>query len=349
MLSASRLRGFVLGMLAIYLVVRLWVGFHNHPGSWGAHLRREAAAAGLTLLGFALFLLVGAVWHRPMLRLAGVPAGTLVVDFHSHTNVSHDVRGTLQSGFDAEANRRWHHRAGFDAVFITDHNTTAGWTGHLDAPERTPVLCPGIEVSAWRAHIVLLGDTLPVDPSHYDGSLDSLLALLAESGPRYGAIAIASLPEYERSHWNHLSALVGAGLGGFEVVNASPKANELTRARRDTVIELARTANRLILGVSDQHGWGATSMVWNLVALPPQEGEPRAMCGRLLQQLRVAGYQAVQVVERHRLRPDDWWPLWLTPVGTLLELWRSMSWPLTASWLAWTWGLGWLRAWGKAA
>ena len=52
------------------------------------------------------------------------PAPDMVVfDVHSHTNVSHDVRGTLMRGFDAEANLAWHGRAGFDAFFITDHNT----------------------------------------------------------------------------------------------------------------------------------------------------------------------------------------------------------------------------------
>ena len=95
------------------------------------------------------------------------------------------------------------------------------------------MLCPGIEVSAWRAHIVLLGDTLPVDRSRYNGSLEELLTLLATSDSALGALSVASLPEYRRNHWDRLDRLVAAGLDGFEVVNASPKANELTRAERD--------------------------------------------------------------------------------------------------------------------
>ena len=96
-----------------------------------------------------------------------------------------------------------------------------------------------------------------------------------------------------------------------------------------------------MLGASDSHGWGATSMVWTLVPLvPPAESQPPGLCGPVLTRLREGGFPATQIIERHRLRPDDWWPLWLTPVGALWESWRSLSWPLTLSWLAWVWGIG---------
>ena len=190
-----------------------------------------------------------------------------MVDFHSHTNVSHDVEDTWMRGFDTDANLRWHTRAGFDATFITDHNVRSPQSPVTSRQSSTAstVGCPGIEVSAWRAHIVLLGDTLPVDRSRYNSSLEELLTLLATSDSGLGALSVASLPEYRRNHWDRLDRLIAAGLDGFEVVNASPKANELPRAERDSVIRLARAHNRFVVGVSDSHGWGATSMVWNLV------------------------------------------------------------------------------------
>ena len=159
---------------------------------------------------------------------------------------------------------RWHRRAGFDAVFVTDHNTVAGLGSHAGPP----VLCPGIEVSAWKAHVVLLGDSVAVDRTRYNGSLDALRRLLAESDSLYGALSVLSLPEYERNHWARLDTLVAAGADGFEIVNASPKANEFSRARRDSVVALARRTNRFVVGASDSHGWGATSMVWNLMRVP---------------------------------------------------------------------------------
>jgi hypothetical protein len=351
MLSMSRLEGFLIGLAILYLAWRIlhWLSTRRPDTGSGRRTSRwlrepGVLAASLSLL--LIFLLAGALWHRPMLSLSSTAPGDRVVDFHSHTNASHDVAGTLMQGFDVDANLRWHARAGFDAAFITDHNVVSRES--RDARRQSPgagrrsrkaaggtVLCPGIEVSAWRAHIVLLGDTLPVDRRRYNSSLPSLLQLLQNSESAYGSLSVASLPEYRRSHWHRLDTLVQAGLDGFEIVNASPKGNELTPAERDTVIALARAWDRFVVGVSDSHGWGATSMVWNLVSVPPPTFSAR-ICDVVLHQLR-NGFEAVRVIERHRLRPEAWWPMALTPVGMVWETWRGMGWPLTISWLLWIW------------
>ncbi len=343
MLSMSRLRGFLFGLAMLYLAWRvgriLW-----HRYAWSAvrltrgTLGREIRLLFIGIVTLLVFLAAGALWHRPMLALTGVGQDDAVVDFHSHTNVSHDVRGTLMGGFDTQANLRWHRRAGFDAVFITDHNTVAGLTPHIGPPAR----CPGIEVSAWKAHIVLLGDSLPVERRRYNSSFQALLELLRTSDSTYGALSVASLPEYEENHWAHLDSLVTAGLSGFEIVNAAPQANELSQARRDSVIALARRTNRFVVGVSDNHGWGATSMVWNLVRAPGWRVEGNRLCDTILSRLR-EGFPAVRVVERHRLRAESAWPLWLTPIGVIWETWRGMGWGLAASWIAWIWATWSLR------
>ncbi|MGZ8397564.1 MAG: PHP domain-containing protein [Gemmatimonadales bacterium] len=345
MLSMARLQGFLIGLVGLYLAWRiarlLWSKRAPVSGAKpGSAILKEIRILAVSLLLLAAFLGGGAVWHRPMLALTGADPRDMVVDFHSHTNVSHDVRNTLMRGFDTKANLRWHTRAGFDATFITDHNEVSRESGAGSRELRkrneggATVSCPGIEVSAWRAHIVLLGDTLPVDRTRYNGSLDELLTLLATSDSALGALSVASLPEYRRNHWSQLDRLVAGGLDGFEVVNASPKANELPRAERDSVIALARAHNRFVVGVSDTHGWGATSMVWNLVHLPT--GGRSDACPAILNTLRT-GFPAVSIIERHRLRPDSWWPLWLTPIGVVWETWRGMGWALTAAWLVWIW------------
>ena len=346
MLSMSRLQGFLAGLAALYLIWRFLS--HLLVRRSLRHWRVWAREIGLLLLSLGIttgFLLLGAVWHRPMLGLAGVSSNDRVVDFHSHTSLSHDVASTWMRGFDAEANQRWHARAGFDAVFITDHNAVgrgpAVANRQSGSPETATSWCPGIEVSAWRAHVVLLGDTLPVDRQLFSSSLDGLLNLLETSESAYGSLTLASLPEYRRNHWDRLDTLIAAGLDGFEIVNASPKANELSALDRNRVTALARRHNRFVVGVSDSHGWGATSMVWNLVRIPeetPRSALCQAIIGRLQQ-----GFPAVRIVERHRLRPDDRWPMWLTPLGVLWETWRSMGWTLTLSWVVWVW-----LAWGLA-
>jgi len=334
LLSMERLKGFLWGMLLLYLVWRAW-SFSRGSLPIGRRLVRELLMATASLVGFALFVLVGMIWHRPMLALTGAGSDQIVVDLHSHTNVSHDVRGTLMSGYDVEASRRWHARAGFDAFYVTDHNTTAGWRGDSAAAAPPPYACPGIEVSAWRAHIVLLGDTTDVVQAQYDGSLNHVLQLLRDSRPRYNALAIASLPEYNRAFWPVIDSLVDAGVAGFEIVNASPKAADFSLAHRDSIIRTASAHHLLLAGVSDGHGWGATSLTWMVVELPGwrSQGNP---CPALLTTLGHPD-NAVQILERHHLRPESAWPRLLTPLGALWEEWRSESWPLALSWLGWVW------------
>jgi predicted metal-dependent phosphoesterase TrpH len=327
MLSMSRLRGFLLGLAILFGLWRVGRVLLRRPFSPRAELR--ALVVSLVILG--IFIAGGLLSHRPMVKLAGLPRNLAAVDFHSHSNKSHDVRGTAMARFDTRRNLQWHERAGFDAVFLTDHNTTAGLI-----PTNVPVaLCRGREVSAWRAHIVLLGGQVDSVQGPYRRDWTGLLQLLADADTRYGSVTIASLPEYERYHQQRLDSLVQAGLDGFEIVNASPKANELTRVRRDSVIALARQHDRLVVGATDHHGWGATSMVWNLVRVPGRENLER-LCASVMEALQ-RGFEGVSVVERHRLRPDDWWPMWLTPLAVIWETWRGMGWEMTAAWLAWIW------------
>src|SRR6185312_11309690 len=99
--------------------------------------------------------------------------------------------------------------------------------------------------------------------------------------------------------------------------------------------DLARKHDLFVVGVSDSHGWGATSMVWNLVRVPHARSR-QTLCTAILARLD-QGFPGAQIIERHRLRPDDPWPLWLTPIGVVWETWRGMGWPATISWLVWIW------------
>jgi hypothetical protein len=341
MLSLRRLEWLVAGLLLVFLVWRGMLAMLRRRMDPDAGppigLIRELSALLFALLGFLAFVAGGLLWHRPMVALRGVPAALMAVDFHSHSNASHDVQGTLMTGFDAEASRQWHRRAGYDAFFLTDHNTVAGLSaGPGSAP---PYVCPGIEVSAWRAHIVLLGTRDSVDRSLYGGSLDGVLRLLRESESRYGAISIASLPEYDRNHFDHLDQLIADGVDGFEIVNASPKAAIFSTAHRDSVIALGKAHDLLLVGVSDNHGWGATNLSWNLVRVPGWK-DARDPCLSMLNQLTTGGIETVQIAERHHLEDDSKWPLLLTPEGIIWETWRSLTPLQTVSWLFWIWLAG---------
>lgn len=349
MLSMSRLEGFLAGLFLLFILWRAIGGFRRGSRDPDAGppvgLVRETGVFILALTGLAAFVAGGLLWHRPMVSLQGLPPNLVAVDFHSHTNASHDVAGTLMKGFDAEASRRWHRAGGMDIAFITDHNTVAGFPADW-AQGGSTLLCPGLEISAWRAHIVLLGAAQALDRSAYGGSLDGLLRLLRAIRSR--GLAIASLPEYDRNHWANLDSLVASGIAGFEIVNASPKANDFSEARRDSVIALARRHDLLLLAATDSHGWGATVMGWNLVRLPGPPPSGPASCGELITLLRANGTDAVQIAERHHLRRESWWPWILTPFGVVWESWRSSSVLQVVSWVVWIWVIGLVRAYRRA-
>ena len=345
MLSMSRLHGFLVGLAGLYLIGRIVRHIRVRPPlkSWRTWVR-EIGVLLLSLGGLLAFIVAGAIWHRPMLSLTGVPWGYQVADFHSHTAASHDVGDTWMAGYDLAANLRWHGRAGFNVVFITDHNVVSRETrdasresGVGSRASAGPIPCPGLEVSAWKAHIVLLGDTLPINRAPYSG-LAGLLTLLRTSDSAYGSLSLASLPEYRRNHWERLDTLIEAGLDGFEIVNASPKANELTRPAATRVIDLARKNDLFVVGVSDSHGWGATSMVWNLVPVPSlaRSRQPSAT-GSSAGWIRAFGWPDYRTppapAPTPAGRPGSPRSVWYGRPG---GAWTG---PLALSWLVWIWGI----------
>lgn len=337
MLSRSRLSGFLLGLAVAYLAWRTAARLRRRAGA-RAVVAEEVTAMVLALAGLLLFVGLGMAWNtRPARHLAGLAHDReLTLELHSHTNVSHDVRSWPVAGFDVAASQRWHRRAGVDVLFITDHNLTTGWE-RLGPAERAgePRVCPGLEISAHGAHVVVLGTPLPAEPAAYRGSVENRARLFAEVAATPGAVAIASLPEYRGK-----AAEFGAeGAGGFEIVNASPKANEVSRSERDSVVALARAQGAVVVAAGDQHGYGATPMAWNVVREPGWRQLGEGLCGRLVGRLKHDGVAAVQVVERTRLRPDHPLPGFLTPLGVVWLAWGTVAVPGALSWLAWIWGM----------
>ena len=186
---------------------------------------------------------------------------------------------------------------------------------------------------------MLLGGEVDSVRGPYRRDWAGLLQLLADADTTYGALSVASLPEYERNHWGRLDSLVAAGLDGFEIVNASPKANELTRARRDTVIALARRTGTLRGGRErpprlgrHQHGLepGARARAG---ATGPSGSAPGSWT-----RCR-PGSPPSPWSSATGFGPTTGGPCWLTPIGVVWETWRGMGWAITVAWLAWIWAL----------
>jgi len=244
---------------------------------------------------------------RPVPRLVTPEPAFNVLDFHSHTATSHDGR----RGWTPQRLAAWHSVQGFEAAYITDHNVP--FDGSNDA---TIPLLPGAEWSVYRQHIVSLGSTLPLDLAPYSRDTPGMVGLFAALHAQ-GAIAIASLPEYWRNHWDDLDQFVAAGLDGFEIVNCAPKALAFPTSDRREIISLASHHNLLLTGASDNHGWGQVTCVWNLA----REG--------------AHGFRDNQVLARPVALAQGDLPAWNAAYTQPWLMLRALSWPERVSWLTW--------------
>lgn len=300
-LTLERARTF---LVAWAVVLAVWGVARSGKGV--SLLGRLALAA----LGPALLVLLGVaavLLPRPVPRLVTADSSLSVIDYHAHTRASHDGR----PGWTADALAAWHAAQGFDAAYVTDHNVI--FNRPVDQPIR---LLPGAEWSVYGQHVVALGDTTPIDRGPYNADARGMLALFGELH-RQGAIGIASLPEYWRNHWDDLDDFVKAGVDGFEIVNCAPKAIGFPAPARARVLQLAAAHDLLVVGASDNHGWGKVTCVWNLSSPSTH------------------GFRANRVIARPiALAQGDWEP-WTAAYTQPWLMLRSLSWSERSSWITW--------------
>ena len=298
------------------------------------------AAAGF-LVCFGVFIWWGARWTRPIPRLVAADSSLLIFDAHSHTSMSHDGR----PGFGTAANAAWHQRAGFDAAFVTDHNTFgAARQWQHDAPGRPPRLLDGEELSLSGLHLIVLGNDSALSNVPWTSSFDSTLALLRALRARpadsagVAPLLVASLPEYWRYHWGaDLGVLVAAGIEGFEVWTTSPKAMDIPPGRRGEVLDRGRSLDLALVGATDMHGLGYAATVWNVIELPGwQELHDAALTRSLVAALRDRPGESRVIALRRRLAVRREAQMAGVPLG-LFEVLRTTSPFHRLSCLAWPW------------
>ena len=273
-------------------------------------VRRIVATALLGPTVVVLLVLAAVVAPRPVPRLVSDSQGT-VIDYHAHTNASHDGR----PGWTLAKLAEWHERQGFQASYVTDHNVV--YDGSLPVPAGTSInLLPGVEWSVHEQHVVAIG---PVEAIPRDSFTVSTARMIRVFGAieRQGALSIASLPEYWRHHQGDLGAFVMAGVDGFEIVNCAPKALGFPTDLRRQVIALAGAHDLMVVGASDNHGWGAVTCVWNV-------SQPGAQ-----------GFQTNRVFARPLALVQGDWAAWTAPVTQPWFMMRSLELSERVSWLTW--------------
>jgi len=272
--------------------------------------RRVVATSLVGPAVLVLLVLAALVLPRPVPRLINDGPGT-VIDYHAHTNASHDGR----PGWTLAKLAEWHERQGFQASYVTDHNIV--YDGSMPAPEGASIrLLPGVEWSVYGQHVVAIG---PVEPLPRDsfGLTTVRMVRIFNAIERQGALSIASLPEYWRYHQEELGQFVLAGVDGFEIVNCAPKALAFPSDLRRQVIALAGSHDLVVVGASDNHGWGQVTCVWNV-------SQPGAQ-----------GFHTNRVFARPLALVQGDWQAWTAPVTQPWFMFRSLSWSERASWLTW--------------
>jgi hypothetical protein len=289
-------------VFAIVWCVGLAVWQAWRSGVWWRRALRAAAALGGVLVVAAAVVLA----PRPVPYLVA-GAGVTVLDYHAHTSASHDGR----VGFGAAQLAAWHAAQGFGAAYVTDHNRVFALPVETVLP-----LLPGVEWSVHRQHVVALGPVRDLDRTRYFDSTTRMLGVFAALH-RQGALGIVALPEYWDNHRDDLPRFVAAGADGFEIVNCSPKGLRLPSSGRRRVIELAAPADLLVVGASDNHGWGRVTCVWNLTR-PGAEG-----------------FRANRVLARPVALAQGDAAAWSAPLSQLWLMLRALDWDERISWLTW--------------
>lgn len=331
--SRGDLIGFAAWAVAAFVFARVFFGTAPRRGL------REAGYALLFVLGLGAFVAWGALLARPIPRLVAADPFQLIFDVHSHTVLSHDGRG----GFDAHRNAVWHRQAGFDAAFVTDHNTVgAARAWELERGGQGPVLLRGEELSLSGLHVLALGGDTLIANSPWNRSFDSTLVLLRQLSADTAAgrpYLVASLPEYWRNHWGpNIGIMTEAGIEGFEIWTTSPRAMDLPPAARTEVIARASLEGHALFGATDMHGLGYAATVWNVMRLPGWGSLDEAALARaMIARFRADGPTAHRVVALRRWQADARWAApAVIPLNAAQGL-RTMSRGHAAALLAWIW------------
>jgi hypothetical protein len=277
------------------------------------------------------------VASRPMASLALRDPDLLAVDFHSHTEASHDGR----AGFDAERNREWHSSSGFDAVYVTDHRT---FDGVISGARRNParagdgtVLLPGVELRDGDEHPILIG----VDPMRMRITSPDWkeAAIEADGGPVPPMLLLSMPGNILRIPLSETSGPVR--IAGVEISDGSPRG--MAQAARDgeAIRALAGNLGIAIVSASDNHGWGRTAPAWSVMRIPGWRNlTPAALDIAIRRTIITQGSRAISVIARRTVAtPANKVETTVAGAMVALVMVRTMSLADRLSWISWSWGL----------
>ena len=297
--------------------------------------RTHALAFTVLIVSIVAVYAAGALLPRPMAALETDNASILRVDFHSHTDASHDGRQTVAG------NRRWHRRAGYDVAYVTDHGSVAGAERALATnPQRAGedvTLLQSIEVTWDGEHVSVLGAQRT-----YSGLLTPNLRDVDTTGLRLGSLIPNREPVVV---WNHPRVLTrlpmneGPGTPGIravEIVNGSPDNMNDMQPQRAALLALAQQRNLALVAGSDNHGWGYAAPGWTLMRIFNWRSmTPDMLALQIEAVIRGGGFEATRVVERRVADANSM--LWASVLTVPARMLTTLSNDERVAWLVWIW------------
>lgn len=284
------------------------------------------AVAGIMLVGL-----------RPMASLSLADRDLIAIDFHSHTEASHDGR----AGFNAERNREWHASSGFDAAYVTDHTT---FDGALSGSARNPihagggtVLLPGVELRDGDEHPILIG----VDPKRMRITSPDWqsAAVEADGGPAPPLLLLSMPGNILRIPFDETSGPIR--IAGIEAADGSPRGMAQSARDRDAILALTAKLHFAIVSASDNHGWGRTAPAWSVMRIPGWRDMTPAQLDIAIRKTIIAkGSRAVQVIARRTAPlPRNKAEAALGGIAIALVMMRTMNFSDRLSWIVWNWSI----------
>jgi predicted metal-dependent phosphoesterase TrpH len=300
------------------------------PTTWRGH----AYAFALFVVSIIAVYAAGALLPRPMASLETDNSNVVRVDFHSHTDASHDGRMSV------EDNRAWHRQAGFNVAYVTDHATVAGAERGIGTNPATAgegvTLLQSIEVSWTGEHV-----SIPNAQRTYSGLLTQNMRDVDPDALRLGSIIANREPVVIWHHPRDLTRLKPSqgpgtpGIRAIEIVNGAPDNMDDINPKRDAIIAFAREHNLALVTGSDNHGWGRAAPGWTLIRVYNWRSmTPDALATQIEAMIRATGIGATRVVER---RVADRARVWASVFTVPWRMLTTLSNDERLVWIIWTW------------
>lgn len=334
--SKEQIIGFTLWAMGLYVVARV-VRRYRHRVTW----LRELVYAVVALATLLAIYGAAVILPRPMAKLVKTRTDVIAVDFHAHTENSHDGR----PGWTARDVQDWYTAAGFDVVYITDHRTFDGALEgmRLDSAmvgqESKATILPGIEVFFHGEHVNVLNT-----PTRYRGLTTADFISINDTALAYASVIPGVEPILIETIPGNLDMIIPhtgpstAGVRAIEIVAGSPRG--MTQIKRDhaRILRIADSLDLTLVAGSDNHGWGRTAAGWTLLRIPGQwrAYAPDSLANIIDDIIRQAGRRGSFVVERTTAGASPMALAFTMPVVAWTVL-RTISPNERIAWLFWIW------------